>query len=137
MVFCGGMNLRLSGLPHRLRSKFDRALALSNAGSQSAWLLVQINRFIKQQEAKHGDLLFKLNAKEQWLVDVIALGAAEPQQIADETGFDPESVAALLDDLVERGVLEVRRQGGKTDAARGARRPLYFVSEKYQSNTKE
>jgi len=35
-------------------------------------------------------------------------------------------------DLVERGVLELRRQGGKTESARGARRPLYFITEKYQ-----
>lgn len=133
MVFCSGMNLRLSGLPHRLRSKFSRALALSNAGSQSGWLFTQINRLIKQQEAKHGDLLLALTAEEQWLVEVIASGAAESQQIAEETGFDANQVAALLDDLVDRNVLEIRRQGGKTDQARGARRPLYFVTEKYQS----
>jgi len=127
------MNLRLSGLSHRLRSKFARALALSNAGSQSAWLLTQINRFIKEQEAKPGDLLFALTAEEKWLVEVVSSGAAEPQQIAEETGFDAETLASLLEDLVERGVLEIRKQGGKTDQARGARRDLYFVSEKYQS----
>jgi hypothetical protein len=129
------MNLRISGLPQKLRSKFSRALALSNAGSQSGWLLVQINRFIRQQEAKHGDLDLALTADEQWVVEVVESGAAEPQQIAEETGFDAETVAELLDDLVDRSVLEVRRQGGKTDAARGARRPLYFVSEKYQSRS--
>lgn len=128
------MNLRLSGLPQKMRSKFARALALSNAGSQSGWLLTQINRLIAQQEAKHGDLLLALNAQEQWIVEVIASGAAEPQQIAEETRFDAETVSRLLEDLVERGVLEIRRQGGKTDAARGARRPLYFVTEKYQKS---
>lgn len=127
------MNLRLSGLPQRLRTKLTRAIALANGSTQSGWLLVQINRFIKQQEAKHGDLLLALNAEEQWIVEVIGSGAAEPQQIADETGFDAEAVAELLEDLVERGVLETRKQGGKTDSARGARRDLYFVSEKYQS----
>src|SRR5262245_39814029 len=129
------MNIRIFGLPHRLRSKFARALALSNGGSQSGWLLVQINRLIKQQEAKHGDLLLALTAEEQWLVEVVASGAAEPQQIAEESGFDAETVNHLLDDLVERGVLEIRPQGGKTDKARGARRPLYFVGEKYQSKS--
>lgn len=127
------MNLRLSGLPHRLRSKFARALALSNAGSQSAWLLTQINRFIKEQEAKHGDLLLALTAEEKWLVEVVSSGAAEPQQIAEETGFDAATVENLLDELVERGVLEIRPQGGKTDKARGTRRPLYFTTEKYKS----
>jgi len=59
-----------------MRSKFARALALSNAGSQSGWLLTQINRLIKQQEAKHGDLLLFLTAEEKWVVEVIASGVA-------------------------------------------------------------
>jgi hypothetical protein len=130
--FCS-MNLKVFGLPQSIRKKFGRALRLSGAGSQSKWLLVQINRFIRQQELKHGDLMLAFTADEQWLVEVVASGAAEPQHIAEESGFALVAVERLLADLVERGVIEIRRQGGKTDAARGARRPLYFLTEKYQS----
>ena len=127
------MHLTISGLDRKDRQKFTRAIALSNAGSQSQWLLIQVKRFIRQQEAKHGNLLLALTAEEQWIVEVVASGAAEPDHIAEETGFDSETVDRLLADLVDRNVLEIRKQGGKTDHARGARRDLYFVSEKYTS----
>jgi hypothetical protein len=129
------MSLKIRGLSSQIRKKFSRALRLSGAGSQSQWLHVQINRFIRQVELKHGDLLLALTVDEQWLVEVVASGAAEPVHIAEETGFALQAVERLLADLVDRDVLEIRRQGGKTDAARGARRPLYFISEKYQSKT--
>src|SRR5262245_36447882 len=121
------MNIRILGLPQKLRSKFDRAIQLGNGGTKSSWMLVQILRYIRQQEVKHGDLLLALNAEEHWLVEVVADGAAEPQQIAQETGFDAGTVENLLAELVERGVLEIRPQGGKTEKARGARRPLYVL----------
>ena len=127
------MSLKVRGLSSQIRKKFSRALRLSGVGSQSQWLLVQINRFIRQQEVKHGDLLLALTVDEQWLVEVVASGAAEPEHIAAETGFGLASVERLLAELVDRDVLEIRKQGGKTDAARGARRSLYFVSEKYTS----
>jgi hypothetical protein len=44
-------------------------------------------------------------------------------------------VEAILADLVARGLLEIRKQGGKTEAARGARRNLYFVTEKYKPDS--
>src|SRR5262245_28326528 len=127
--------LRIFGLSSQVRKKFARALRLSGAGSQSKWLQAQVLRFIRRQEEIHGDLLLALTADEQWLVEVIASGAAEPDHIAEETGYAKAAVERLLDDLVERGVLEARKQGGKTDSARGARRDLYFVSEKYQSKS--
>jgi hypothetical protein len=129
------MSLKVRGLSSQVRKKFSRALRLSGAGSQSQWLLVQINRFIRQQEVKHGDLMLALTADEQWLVEVVASGAAEPDHIAEETGFALTAVERLLADLVDRGILEIRKQGGKTAVARGARRDLYFVSEKYQSKS--
>src|SRR5215813_11380100 len=106
--FCSMSYLRLFGLNPKTRKKLKRALLLSGGGSQSRWLLTVVNRFIHQQEAKHGDLLLALTAEEQWIVEVIASGAAEPQQIAEETRFDAETVSRLLEDLVERGVLEIR-----------------------------
>jgi hypothetical protein len=132
---CSMPYVKIFGLSSQTRKKFNRALRLAGAGPQSKWLLTQIHRFIKQQEEKHGDLFFALTADEQWLVEVVASGAAEPEQIAQETDFALSAVERLLADLVARDVLEIRKQGGKTDQARGARRDLYFVSEKYQSRT--
>jgi hypothetical protein len=127
--------VKIHGLSPKIRKKFNRALRLSNQGPQSRWLLTQINRFIRQQESKHGDLDLALTADEQWVVEVVESGAAEPEHIAEETGFALTAVLRILADLVDRGILEIRRQGGKTDHARGARRPLYFVTEKYQSKS--
>lgn len=129
------MSLKLRGLSSSTRKKFIRALRLANAGSQSKWLLVQINRFIRQQEEKHGDLMFALTADEEFIVEVVGSGAAEAEHIAEETGFSLGAVERLLAELVARGVLETRKQGGKTECARGARRDLYFVSEKYLSRS--
>src|SRR5262245_36896354 len=131
--FCSMTYVKIHGLSPKTRKKFNRALRLSGQGSQSRWILTQINRFIRKQEAKFGDLLLALTAEETWVVEVVESGAAESEQVSEETGFPLPAVERMLDDLAERGILEVRRQGGKTDQARGARRPLYFVSEKYQS----
>lgn len=129
------MRLKLFGLPQPVRKKFNRALAISGQGSQAKWLLTSINRFIRQSELKYGDLNYALTAEEEWIVEVVTSGAAEPDHISEETGFALAAVMRLLADLVDRGVLETRKQGGKTDQARGARRDLYFISEKYVVRT--
>jgi hypothetical protein len=67
--------------------------------------------------------------------EVVEDGANDPEHIAGEMMMPFSRLDPILDDFVERGILEIRRQGGKTDHARGARRPLYFVSEKYQSKS--
>lgn len=74
-----------------------------------------------------------LTPDERDILKVINAGANDPEYIASETMLAPSRLKPMLDDLVDRGVLEIRRQGGKTEAARGARRPLYFINEKYQS----
>ena len=94
-----------------------------------------VRRTIREQEAKYGDLLDALTPDERDVIEVIQSGANDPEYIASETMLAPSRLAPILDDLVSRGVLELRRQGGKTESARGARRPLYFVSEKYQSKS--
>jgi len=132
---CSMPYVKIHGLSPKTRKKFNRALRLTNQGSQSRWLLTQINRFIRNQEMKFGDLLLALTADEEWIVEVVESGAAEPEQICEETGFALVAIERMLSDLVERDILEIRKQGGKTDQARGARRDLYFVTEKYQSKS--
>jgi DNA-binding MarR family transcriptional regulator len=130
-----GRAVSIKGLPKSIRAKFRRAVIFSGARSQSAWLARAIRRLIRQQEEKYGDLLTALTPDELDIIEAIQSGANDPEHIAEEMMMPPGKLDLMLDDLVERGALEVRRQGGKTDQARGARRPLYFVTEKYQSKT--
>lgn len=125
----------IGGISRKTRRKFERALLLEGAGNQSRWLLAMINRFIAGAEQKHGDLFAALTAEERWLVEVVHSGAAEPQQIAEETGINIRRATKLVNDLVELGVLVETKQGGKTESARGARRSLYFVSEKISAES--
>jgi DNA-binding MarR family transcriptional regulator len=128
-----GESIELKGLPKQLRRQFRRAVFLDGAPSVSAWLSRMVRRTILEQEAKHGNLLNALTPDERDILKVIKAGANDPEYIASETMIPPSRLATMLADLVDRGVLETRRQGGKTEAARGARRPLYFITEKYQS----
>lgn len=128
-----GKALYVRGLPKSVQIKFRRAVVFSGARSQSAWLAAMIRRLIREQELKHGDLMIALTPDEADIVDVVQGGANDPEHISEETMLAPQRLDLILTDLVDRGVLEVRKQGGKTEAARGARRSLYFVTEKYQS----
>lgn len=122
----------IKNLPRPLRQRFTRALQLLGAGSQAQWLQIQIRRVIREAEARFGADLFEiLTVEEQLVVEVIQDGAAEIQQIIDETFLAEGRVETLLKNLCERGILEERRKGGKTDGARGASLKLYFISETY------
>ncbi len=129
-----GSNPRISGLPKNTHRLFRRALALSGAGSQSKWLSIQVRRLIREQQEKFGeDLLQVLTLEEKDILDVIASGAAELGQIIEETLQPERRVHQLLNDLIERGYLEVRKKGGKTEQARGAVIRMYFVTQKYNA----
>jgi DNA-binding MarR family transcriptional regulator len=128
-----GESIELKGLPKQLRRQFRRAVFLDGAPSVSAWLSRMVRRTILEQEAKHGNLLNALTPDERDILKVIKAGANDPEYIASETMLAPSRLAPILADLVERGLVETRRQGGKTEQARGARRLLYFITEKYQS----
>jgi len=122
----------LKNLPKQLRAPFRRALQLAGY-SQSKWLRDSVRQFIKAQKQKHGDLFSALTIEEEDILATIESGANDPEHLSAETLIPLSKLKQVLEDLVDRDILEVRRQGGKTDQARGARRPLYFVSEKYQS----
>jgi len=127
--------LKIFGLPSQTRKKLNRALKLRGLGSQSKWLLTMVNRVIVETEREHGNLLLVLTAEEQWVVDTVSNGAAELEQVAEETQLPLVRAEAILADLLDRNVLETRPQGAASEKSRGARRTLYFVSEKYQSKT--
>jgi len=107
---------------------FRRSLALSGAGSQSQWLSGQVRRLIREQQEIHGeDLLRVLTIEETEIVSVIRSGAAEFPQIVEESMIAESRVRVILDDLVDRGIVQERKKGGKTDKARGAAIALYFA----------
>jgi hypothetical protein len=125
-----GQAVRILGVPKTTHKRFRRALALAGAGSQSRWLLTQIRRFIKEQEGKFGeDLFIVLTDEEKDLLEIIASGAAELQHIAEESLLPEKQVAKLVADLVDRGFVEERFKGGKTNQARGARIKMFFVKK--------
>src|SRR5262245_23286375 len=132
-IIARGTALSIKGLPKSVLIKFRRAVIFSGARSQSAWLARAVRRLIHEQENKHGDLLTAFTPDELDIIEAIQNGANDPEHIAEEMMMQARRLQFILDDLVSRDVLEIRRQGGKTDQARGARRPLYFVTEKYQS----
>ena len=127
-----GTALSIQGLPKSVHLRFKRATMLDGAPSVSAWLSRAIRRVIREQESKHGDLMSALTQDEQDVIDVIELGAADPEHICAEVMLPSSRVESILADLVSRDLLEIRKQGGKTEAARGARRALYFLTEKYK-----
>lgn len=122
-----GTSVRVLGLSKSLQVKYRRAVALSGARSQSQHLLSMIRRAILEAEQKHGDLLHALTPEEQDVLGVIEAGAAEVSQIAEETLLTVRRVEQVLDELIARGLVELRRKGGKTDGARGAVIKLYFL----------
>jgi hypothetical protein len=128
-------NPRILGLPEPLRRQFKRALQLAGS-NQSKWLFVQVRQLIRAQKERYGEDLFQvLTEEERDLLAVIISGAAEVQHIAEESLLPVARVEVLLKDLVNRGIIEKAKKGGKTDQARGARIDLYFVSPKYKSGS--
>jgi hypothetical protein len=125
-----GEAVRILGVPKKTHKRFRRALAVAGAGSQSQWLMAQIRRFIREQEGKFGeDLFLVLTDEEKDLLEIIGSGAAELQHIAEESLLPEKQVAKLIADLVDRGFVEERFKGGKTEQARGAKIKLYFVKK--------
>jgi hypothetical protein len=123
-----GKAVRVINVPKGTHKLFRRALALAGAGSQSRWLLTQIRRFIREQENKFGEDLFNvLTDEEKDILSIIESGAAELQHIAEESLLPEKQVAKIITDLIDRGFVEERVKGGKTDQARGAKIKLYFV----------
>ena len=119
--------IRILGLPRDLSRKFTRACEIT--GSRRAnWLAAQVRRFVLEVEARHGDLFDVFTAEENLVLQVVASGAAEKEQVAEELHMDLPTTVEILNRLVERGALVALPKGGKTDRARGAKIKLYFVA---------
>jgi hypothetical protein len=125
-----GRSVQIRGLSRQLHNEFRRAVALEGS-SMSQWLAGRVRQFVRSQKQKHGDLFSVLTPEEQCIVETIEDGAAELDYIVAETMIHVRRVEVIIADLVERGILEPRQKGGKTDKARGAKITLYFVTEKY------
>ncbi|MGH9766096.1 MAG: hypothetical protein ACREAB_01575 [Blastocatellia bacterium] len=131
-----GNAVQIKGLSPNLHRKLIRATQLAGFRSLSEWLFRQTQLFIVEQEGIYGDLSNVFTPLERDVIKAIRRGANDPDHIQEETRIPKKKLARMLADLVSRDELEIRRQGGKTDQARGARRPLYFVTEEYQSKSK-
>src|SRR5262245_47605434 len=129
-----GRSVQIRGLSAQLHNEFRRAVAIDGC-SQSEWLINKVRQFVRAQRRKYGDLFSILTPDEQSIIEVIDDGAAEFEHIRDETMIPARRVEQVLAALVERGIVEPRSKGGKTDKARGAKITLYFLSEKYQSRS--
>ena len=120
--------VRILGLPRDLSRKFTRACEIT--GSRRAnWLAAQVRKFVLETEARYGDLFEAFSAEEDLVLRAVASGAAEKEQVAEETHMKLARVVDVLDRLVERRAVYALPKGGKTDRARGARITLYFVVE--------
>jgi hypothetical protein len=98
--------------------------------------------------ARHPSFSFHLD----WFVDLlrtsvtdrvltaIEQGAFEFEQISNEACVPPVELERVLARLIKRGLIVERRQGGKTDVARGRRTRLYMpaswpAGDEYESVT--
>ncbi len=131
-----GESVRVLGLPVTLQVKFRRAVQLTGQGSQAQYLHSVIRKLIREAEAAHGNLLTVLTPDEDEVVRVINDGAAEFGQIVEETLIAAGKVEKLLTELIDRGILEVRKKGGKTEQARGASIKMYFLASDYHYKPK-
>lgn len=136
MIRKRGDSVRVLGLTPALQVKFRRAVQLTGRVSQSQFLSNAIRQLIREAEAAHGNLLTVLTPDEEEIVRVVRDGAAEFGQIVEETLIAAGKVEKLLTELIDRGILEARKKGGKTEGARGAVIKMYFLAPGYEYKPK-
>jgi hypothetical protein len=124
-----GNAVRILGLSKSQLAKFRRAVALSGARSQSAWLGAQVRRLIVEQEAKYGNLLAVLTPDEADVVTAVRSGCCRAQSVAEETHLSLKKAESILDELAGRGVLRKSRALKTTEQARGATVWEYFLAK--------
>lgn len=112
-------SVRVINLPKPLRRLFVRSLSLHGAGSQAKWIESQIRRYIVEAREKYGDDLFRvLTPEEAEVVRVMERGAWTLADIMRESMLSEKRVREILDDLTERKMVEVTRQGGRSERAK-------------------
>jgi hypothetical protein len=123
-------SIRIVNLPRDLDRKLKRALQVLGAGSRSQWLYIQVLRAIRDAEQKHELPINQiLTDEERFLGELIFEGCYEIQDLITESHMKVENVRRILQQMVTADLVEVRKQGGKTDQARGASKSLYVLTQ--------
>lgn len=119
-------SIRIVNLPRDLDRKLKRALQVLGAGSRSQWLYVQVLRAIRDAEQQHELPISEiLTDEERFIGELIFEGCYEIQDLIKESHMTVDNVRRILQQMVTADLVEVRKQGGKTDQARGASKSLY------------
>jgi predicted transcriptional regulator len=122
-------SIRIVNLPRDLDRKLKRALQVLGAGSRSQWLYVQVLRAIRDAEQQHELPISEiLTDEERFIGELIFEGCYEIQDLITESHMTVDNVRRILQQMVTSELVEVRKQGGKTDQARGASKILYVLT---------
>jgi predicted transcriptional regulator len=122
-------SIRIINLPRDLDRKLKRALQVLGAGSRSQWLYVQVLRAIRDAEQQHELPISEiLTDEERFIGELIFEGCYEIQDLITESHMTVDNVRRILQQMVTADLVEVRKQGGKTDQARGASKSLYVLT---------
>lgn len=122
-------SIRIVNLPRDLDRKLKRALQVLGAGSRSQWLYVQVLRAIRDAEQQHELPISEiLTDEERFIGELIFEGCYEIQDLITESHMTVDNVRRILQQMVNAELIEVRKQGGKTDQARGASKSLYVLT---------
>jgi hypothetical protein len=122
-------SIRIVNLPRDLDRKLKRALQVLGAGSRSQWLYVQVLRAIRDAEQQHELPISEiLTDEERFIGELIFEGCYEIQDLITESHMTVDNVRRILQQMVTADLVEVRKQGGKTDQARGASKSLYVLT---------
>jgi DNA-binding NarL/FixJ family response regulator len=126
-------SVRVINLSKPLRRLYVRSLSLNGAGSQAKWIESQIRRYVVETREKFGEDLFSvLTPEEEEIVRVMRLGAWTVSDIVRESMLSEKRVREILDDLIERKMVEARKKGGRAEISKGkgAVTVLYAVIER-------
>jgi predicted transcriptional regulator len=122
-------SIRIVNLPRDLDRKLKRALQVLGAGSRSQWLYVQVLRAIRDAEQQHELPISEiLTDEERFIGELIFEGCYEIQDLITESHMTADNVRRILQQMVNAELVDVRKQGGKTDQARGASKSLYVLT---------
>jgi hypothetical protein len=124
--------LYILGLSKAQMRRLRRAIKFAGYPSLSSWIDRQRRTLLKEQEAIHGDLLKALTPDERDVIGALGTGATSLSQVSDETGLSEKQAERVLADLLDAGIIELRRAIKITDQARGATNPEYRISPKYR-----
>jgi predicted transcriptional regulator len=87
-----------------------------------------IARLIREAELRYNlPLSVILKPEEKLIADVIENGAFDIRDIIRESHLTKADVLRILHQMIEAGFIERRKQGGKTEQARGAVTYLYVI----------